>query len=656
MLKKIQNFILSVLFLGILIIVAEQQGKKNMIKQKESIQPFGQWNSPITPELITKGLKVFSNLSIDEQDIYWTELRPSEEGRNVIVKKGSDGQNIVITPKEYNVRTRVHEYGGTPYTVKNGNIYFVNFNDQRLYHQSVNGDIKAITEHPSPRFAEMEITEHGIFAVAELHENDSVINFIALIDPEAGTYETIDSGADFYASPKFHSPTQQLTWVSWNHPNMPWDTTELWVADFKESKITNKHRVAGGENTSVINPKWSPEGVLHYVSDSNGWWNIYRDIDGKSENIYEIEAEFGAPLWVLGQSTYAFYETSVIALHQKNGITKASLIDSKTLSVSDIELQGTSSAHIQSNNDFFVTLEASATVSPRILKYTPDTQESEILVQNENHGIDPGYISTPEHISFPTSEGQIAYGYYYPPTNKDYTAPEGFLPPLIVKSHGGPTSKAGNTLSMSYQYWTSRGFAILDVDYRGSSGYGREYRSLLKNSWGEFDRDDVENGALHLVKKGLVDSKRLAITGGSAGGYTTLNALTFGDVFTVGASYYGVSDLELLGKETHKFESRYLDGLIGPYPESKHRYRVLSPIYFTEKIAVPIIFFQGAEDKIVLPNQAELMYEALKNKGILTSLIIYDGEQHGFRQAKNIENSLEKELEFYLEAWKSNNS
>ncbi len=618
-----------------------------------AIKPYGLWPSPITPQLITQGVKGFQYIAIDGEDVYWNEMRPSEGGRSVIVKNRDRQKDVDMTPPEYNTRTRVHEYGGTPFVVKDENIYFVNFEDQRLYHQSPEGKIRPLTAVDGPRFADMQVTDLGIFAVAELHENNEVTNFVALIDPETGKYQSIVSGADFYASPRYNPTTKQLAWISWNHPNMPWDITELWIGKFNNKTLEAKKLIAGGEGISVMSPKWSPEGHLYYISDLSGWWNIYRLINGTSENIYPIDAEFGSPLWVLGSSSFAFHGNEVIASYRKDGVGHLITINPETKAAKALPTNGTSFGQVHANNDFVVFQQASPTVGGKIIRYTPSTEAESIIAENEDYGIDNEYISIPEHIHYPSAEGRVAHAYYYAPKNKDYKGPKDTLPPLIVKSHGGPTANADGSLSMKYQYWTSRGFAILDVDYGGSTGYGRAYRSLLNNKWGEVDREDVESGALFLVNKGLVDKTKLAITGGSAEGYTTLNALTFGDVFSVGASYYGVSDLELLAKETHKFESRYLDGLVGPYPEEKERYRILSPSNFTEKLNCPVIFFQGLEDKIVPPNQAELMYEALKKKGIYTELVLYEGEQHGFRKAENIENSLEKELEFYLKVFKA---
>jgi len=604
-------------------------------------KPYGCWPSPITPELITQDAAYFQDLQLDGQTLYYSEMRPSEKGRTVIIKEGR-----TLTPEGFNVRTRVHEYGGASFAVKEGILYFINFSDQRLYRQRPGEAPEPLTAEGAPRLADMRPTGEGIAAVAEKHSGDGEPeNYLALVDPERQEVRPLASGADFYAAPALNSDESRIAWIEWNHPNMPWDGTELWTAEFSAGGLRNKRKVAGGENISVIQPRFGPDGKLYYLSDESGWWNLYREGEG---NLFPMEAELGSPPWIFGLSNWDFIGDKILAAYREKGKSKLALLDPESGKIAPIETSGSSFGMIRGGKESAAFIMVLPTGPKKIMRFRNGPEE---VVEESLPKVDPALVSAAEHIAFPSSGGRTAYGYYYAPKNPEYRGPEGKKPPLIVKSHGGPTSSASDGYNLRIQYWTSRGFAILDVDYGGSTGYGRAYRELLKESWGVVDLQDVESGAEYLVEKGLADPERLAITGGSAGGYTTLSALTFGDTFTVGASYYGVSDLELLAKETHKFESRYLDRLIGPYPGRKDLYIARSPTNFSEQLNCPVIFFQGTEDKIVPPNQAETLYQALKKKGVLTELVLYEGEQHGFRKAATIRDALRKELEFYLKAW-----
>lgn len=597
--------------------------------------PYGTWGSPITPEWVTAGQKRFGNIVIDKDDIYWDELRPTEGGRTIIVKRTPDRRVIDTTPLNHSARTRVHEYGGGSFTVHQGEVFWVSDKDQRIYRQT-----QPLTD-AGTRFADLKVVGDFLIAVGERGRD----NFLAAIDLRTGRYEKIATGHDFYASPVLSPDGKKLAFLTWDHPNMPWDGTELWLADYSQGKLSNLKVFAGGKLESIFQPQWSPDGILHFVSDKTGWWNLYRS----NEPICPLDAEFGLPQWVFGMSTYAFFDSKILAAYQQNGNwTLATLPPLTTLNLS-----GSYFSQIRTGKGFAVFIKGSATEGKSIVRLDLKTLKTEVLAHNSKPHIDPLYFSTPTFISYPSAKGRTAHGFFYPPANKDYEGEKGTLPPLIVMIHGGPTASANNTFDLKIQYWTSRGFAILDVDYGGSTGYGRSYRELLKGNWGIVDVEDCEYGAQYLIDQGQVDPKKIAITGGSAGGYTTLAALTFGKTFTVGASYYGVSDLSALAAETHKFEARYLDGLVAPYPQGEAIYQARSPLFAVDKLHCPVIFFQGTEDKVVPPNQAEKMYKALKNRGILTELVLYEGEQHGFRKAENIRNSLEKELNFYLRAWKT---
>ena len=597
-------------------------------------KPYGTWESPISAELVTKGAKRFGSIHIDEDQIYWDEMRPSEQGRSVIVsEKGT------LTPPGYSVRTRVYEYGGKAFTVRKGTLYFVNDRDQRIYIQK--GDLVTPLTDPGVRFGDLQWSALGLIAIGEKGQE----NFIALIDFNTGNYKTLASGHDFYNGLALSSDEKKLAWISWDLPDMPWDGNELWVADLEKGSLKNERKLAGGPQESIFQPQWSPKGILYYVSDKSGWWNLYSQ-EGK--NLLPKEAEFGLPQWILGMSTYGFVGEQILCTYFESGQWKLTLLNPQK----SLDLPATLFRQIRTGNTCAAFLQGSPLESTAVVRLDLKTRRETLLAANEKPAIDSAYFSRAEPISYPSKGGRIAHAFYYPPTNKDYVGPKGTLPPLIVEIHGGPTAQVTGDFSLHTQYWTSRGFAVLDVNYGGSTGYGRVYREQLNGMWGIVDVEDCEYGAKYLVEKGLVDPKKLAITGGSAGGYTTLAALTFGKTFTVGASYYGVSDLAALAKETHKFESRYLDNLVGPYPERSDLYTARSPITFPEKITSPVIFFQGDEDKIVPLDQAEMMYEALKKRGIETKLIVYKGEQHGFRKAENIQNSLEEELAFYLKSFR----
>ena len=621
------------------------------------IAPLGSWNSPITTDLILSGAIGLSSITIDGNNVYWIEGRPSEGGRNVIVRYTPDGKTTDITPSPFNVRTRVHEYGGGSFLVADDTIYFSNFKDQRLYRQTPGTEPQPLTPSADLRYADAVIDKQRdrLICVQEDHTKDGEpTNRIVSINLKNGEdIQVLAEGYDFYASPRLSPDGSTLCWISWNHPNMPWDGTELWVAQVNTDGLLDENKfVAGGKEESIFQPQWSPDGMLCFVSDRSLWWNIYQ-VSGITDKVnldilYSLNAEFGVPQWLFGMSTYTFTEANkILCTFSQNGICNLATIDTTKKHLQKIEIPFTSISYLTAKNNKVCFLGSSPTEASSIIQINLSTGDINILKRSTDLKIDSGYLSIPKTIEFPTENGKTAYGLFYPPTNKDYTEPLGEKPPLLVKSHGGPTAATSGSLSLKIQYWTSRGFALLDVNYGGSTGYGREYRQRLKNSWGIVDVDDCVNGAQYLAKQGLVDSNRMAISGGSAGGYTTLCALTFKDVFKAGASYYGVSDLEALATDTHKFESRYLDGLIGPYPEKKEIYKQRSPINFIESLSCPVIFFQGLEDKIVPPNQAEKMVEVLQQKGLPVAYVAFAGEQHGFRRSENIKRALDGEFYFY---------
>ncbi len=619
-----------------------------------NISSYGSWKSPIASDLIVSESIGLGGVVYDRQDIYWLEARPSEGGRSVLVRRTPQGTLEEVTPQPYNVRTRVHEYGGGAFLVAEGTVYFSNFSDQRLYQKSPQADPHPLTAEANRCYAEPLLDQQRDRLICICEDHDTVDaephNYIASIDLNTGEVHSLVSGCDFYVSPRLSPDGQKLAWVQWNHPNMPWDTTELCLGTVNaDGSVSDVEVIAGGEEEAVCHPLWSPDGQLYFVSDRNNWWNLYRfTAEGTSEALCEMEAEFGSPHWVFGLSLYDFISPEqILCTYTQNGQWYLATLETttQTLQTLDIAYTDMGSIHTQGNEAVFIG--GSATAPTAVVSLNLSSGETRVLKQGTSLEIDTGYLSVPEPIAFPTTGDKTAYAWFYPPQNKDYTAPEGELPPLIVKSHGGPTAATSPRFNLKIQYWTSRGFGFVDVNYGGSTGYGREYRQRLQKNWGIVDVDDCVNAARYLAEMGRVDGNRLAITGGSAGGYTTLAALTFRDTFQAGASHYGVSDLEALAQETHKFESRYLDRLVGDYPEEKAVYHARSPIYHTETLSCPVIFFQGLEDKVVPPNQAEKMVDAIREKGLPTAYVPFAGEQHGFRRAENIKRALDGEFYFY---------
>lgn len=617
------------------------------------VAPYGSWKSPITSDLIVAGSIGLGQLALDGENIYWTEQRPSEGGRNVVVRRTPDGATASMNPAPFNARTRVHEYGGGAYTVSDGVTYFSNFADQRLYKLVPGSDPQPLTPAKDLRYADYKVDQRRklLYAVREDHTGaGEAVNTIVSLpldgDLKAGGTVLV-SGNDFYSNPRLSPDGSRLCWLTWHHPNMPWDGTELWIAELnQDGSLGPSQQVAGGLEESIFQPEWSPEGALHFVSDRTGWWNLYRWQNGQTEALCPKDSEFGQPQWVFGMTTYGFLpDGRILCTYGEQGRSQLAILDKGKLE--QIENPYTSVGGLQVGPGYAAFVGGSPTQASAVIRLDLATRRFEVLKRSTDLQIDPGYISVAEPIEFPTENNLTAHAFYYPPKNKDFTGPSWEKPPLLVKSHGGPTSATSSVFSLGIQYWTSRGFAVLDVNYGGSTGYGRPYRQRLNGQWGIVDVDDCTNGARYLVERGLVDPRRLAIDGGSAGGYTTLAVLTFRDLFKAGASHFGVSDIEVLAKETHKFESRYMDGLVGPYPERRDLYLERSPIHHTAKLSTPLILFQGLEDQVVPPNQAEMMFEAVKQKGLPVAYLAFEGEQHGFRKAENIKRSLDGEFYFY---------
>ena len=621
----------------------------------KTIAPYGSWKSPITSDLIVSGTIGLSDVVVSGDNIYWIESRPSERGRRSIQRWSPDGAIVELTPPNFNVRTRVHEYGGASYEVVGETVYFQNYADQLLYRHDPGSDPRPITtsgifygdfRYDAGRDRLVSIQEdHGVSDI-------EAINTLVSLNPSGPNADggaNLVSGADFLTNPRLSPDGRKMAWLEWSHPNMPWDAAELWVGDVDaEGTIHNGRHIAGGNGSSVFQPEWTPGGALIFVDDRTGWWNFYRYQDGTITHLLDMEAEFGRPLWVVGMSTYVVIsDERLIGAYSQNGSWYIGDINLATGELTTVPTPFTDVSSIAAEGNIVAFVAGSATQPTGLYRHDLTTGETTLIKSSSTISIDPDYLIEPTTVTFPTSDDQVAHGFLYLPRNKDFTGPEDELPPLIVSSHGGPTSAANTSMELRFQFWTSRGFAVLDVNYRGSTGYGRPYRDALQDTWGIYDVDDCVYGAQFLVEQGIVDGDRLAVRGGSASGYLTLAALTFRDTFDAGCALYGISDLEIMALETHKFESRYLDGLIAPYPEGIEIYKERSPLYHIDQINAPLILFHGLEDKVVPPNQSELIYEALKKKGVPVAIVLYEGEQHGFRQAANIKRTLDGELYFY---------
>lgn len=611
--------------------------------------PYGTWESPLAAADVVEGLVRYSDLKHDNGHLYWTEMRPTEGGRQVIVRRNPGGSIDELIDPPSNARTRVHEYGGGSVVVGGGRLAFSEFSDQRLY--EVNGSaVTPLTpepEHPGAlRYADGRFLPDGsIVSVRESHLADTEpVNEIVRAKPD-GEVVVIATGRDFYAAPRPSPDGTKLAWLEWDHPNMPWDGTELKVADLNGKDASP---VAGGTEESIFQPEWRPDGSLLFISDRRGWWNLYRYRDEAVSPVVEMDADIGEPAWVFGRTSFGFLsDDRIIIGYWQGGIHRLAVVlpDGDLIPLPDDLASHEGLITDGASTAWFIGTGASTPAT--VIELDVETGERTVVRANESP-VPPDYVPEPRVITFPTAGGAVAHGVYYPPTNPSFEGHRDELPPLIVQVHGGPTSHIFPRLAPNFLFWTTRGFAVVDVNYRGSTGYGREYRNELKDNWGICDVEDCAAAARYLADEGLVDEHRLIITGGSAGGFTTLAALTFDDVFGAGASYFGIADIALLNAHTHKFESRYLDGLVGTDPEEIRR---RSPLFSCDRISVPVVLFQGLDDKVVPPEQAEVIADALADAGIPHAHITYEGEDHGFRKADTIIHSLETELGFYGEVF-----
>ncbi len=617
-------------------------------------KPYGSWTSPISARDLVAETVRLDDPRFDGDDRYWVEGRPSEGGRSMLVRLAADGTRSDVLPEGFAVRTVVHVYGGLGYAVRDGVVYFSNFDDQRVYRLEPGFTPRPITgEPPSPRawrYADPVVTPDGsaLVCVREREGADGVVNDLVLLDARgAAPPRVLAEGHDFFAAPSLNDDASALAWIAWDHPQMPWDGTTLYEAALEGLVATGERVVCGGPRESVLQPRYGHDGRLLYVSDRSGWWNLYVDDAEGGRALAPLDADFADPLWTLGQSTYGVGEDGgLVAAWSSEGASHFGLVTADG-GIREISSPWTWIETITVGTGRALLLAGSPVTSRSIVEVRLSDGRCTTLKVGRPLALDSSYISLPEAIEFPTERGLSAHGFYYAPTNADVDAPADERPPLIVASHSGPTSNAVPALNPAIQYWTTRGFAFVDVDYGGSARYGRAYRERLRGQWGVVDLDDCVNAARYLVDRGLADPRRLLIRGASAGGYTTLCALTFRDLFAAGASYYGVGDLGALARDTHKFESHYTDGLVGPWPEERDTYEERSPVFHTDLLATPVILFQGLDDTIVPPAQSGAMASALEAKGVPYAHITFEGEGHGFRRAENIVRAAEAELYFY---------
>jgi dipeptidyl aminopeptidase/acylaminoacyl peptidase len=619
------------------------------------VAPCGTWSSSISAAQVAAGSIRLSDLQVDGDDVYWAECRPQEQGRYVVVRRDAKGRIADVTPRGFNARSGVHQYGGGSFAVHDGAVYFSNFSgfaDNQLYRQERGGQPIALARSPQRAYGDIVVDapRKRVICVREDHGHagpEAINTLVSLRLDGAGRDQVLASGADFYSNPRLSPNGRQLSWLQWSHPHMPWDATELWLARVDDKgQLVDRRRVDGDGDESIFQPQWSPDGVLHFVSDRSGWWNLYRLRLGKVEALAPMSAEFADAQWLFGQTTYDFTgDGRIVCSYTRNGRWHLAVLGASS-KIETLELPYAPHLSVRAQGNAAVFIGTSPSAPDAIVRVDLGRRKVERLHAT---GGDPDAdsISIAEAIEFQGAGGRSAYAFHYAPKNPACRVAADEQPPLIVISHGGPTSSATDSLDLKIQYWTSRGFAVVDVNYGGSTGYGRAYRKLLNGRWGIVDVEDCIAAARFLVAKGKADPERLIIRGGSAGGYTTLAALTFHDVFKAGASHYGVSDVEALALDTHKFESRYLDHLIGPYPAQRELYRARSPIRHVERMRTPLILFQGMQDKVVPPSQSAKMAKALRAQGIPVAYVTFKGEQHGFRHAASIVRALESELAFY---------
>ncbi|MCL5946503.1 MAG: prolyl oligopeptidase family serine peptidase [Chloroflexi bacterium] len=620
-----------------------------------TVLPFGGWPSPITPQIVAAAGVSLSHVEVDGSQIYWLEGRPQENGRSCIVRWDPEEGMTDAIPAWLNARSRVHEYGGGEYIAAEGDLFVSHFLDGSLFR--IGNRLRTtspLTTAGTVRFADFTLDQarHRLISVCEDHRSspdpENLLITISLNEPHQ--IEPLVQGAGFYSSPRLSPDSTKLCWVSWNHPDMPWDSTQLFVATVLEhGGLSDPIRIAGDVRESALFPQWLPNGHLLFASDRSGWWNLYCWNGHDVRPITDEQAEFAVPPWILGCRPFIpLSNEQAVAIMTTGDGQALVIVDLASGAIRKVSTPFTAFAPwLAAYRGRIVCIVSHAQAAPAVVLIDPLTGVHEVLHRSSTLELSPSVLARPEHMTYEAPGGETVHAFYYPPTNGAYRGPDGAAPPLRVVCHGGPTSATTTALNLGNQLWTSRGYAVLDVNYRGSSGYGRSYREALYGTWGKADVDDCCAGADALAQTGRVDASRLIIAGGSAGGFTALAALTFRETFTAGASYYGIADLELLLKDMHKFESRYLERLIGPYPAAQALFQERSPIYHADQLTRPVILFQGLDDKVVPPNQAEQLVEHLRARRIPHVYVTFPGEGHGFQKAENVRRALACELSFF---------
>ncbi len=623
-----------------------------MVQKKSA--PYGSWHSPISAEMAAASSQHWINqLYAAGEDIYILLRLPEQGGRSTVARLHGDGHIEQLTPATFDARTRVYEYGGSCFAVNDGVIYFSNFPDDRLYRHLPGESPQPITAAGDMRYADLVIDHrrNRLICIREDHtpkgEPRHALAAVNLDGDEFGA--VLFDQTDFVAFPVLSQDGRKLAWVAWNHPNMPFFSSSLWAADVDEDgSLTNIQQIVPEQEESVTDPRWSPSGELYFCSDRSNWWNLYRWQDGEIAAVSPMAAELGNPYWNIGKTMYRFLTpSSVLAAYNQNGTWHLGQIDTETGARKEFNTEFTYIVHLEVVGDHAFVVAGTPSTPRALFKMDLRSGAYTCLASSVQNAVSEAYLSPGAHISYPTENGLQAHGFYHPPHNPEYEAPAGELPPLIVIAHGGPTGSIKHALDVGVQFYTSRGFAVLEINYGGSAGYGREYRNRLRGEWGVVDVDDAVNGARYLVQQGLADGERTIVRGGSAGGFTTFAALAFRDVFKAGSSLYGISDLEFWDQETHKFEAHYCSTLIGPYPEQTALYRERSPIHRAGEINVPLLIFQGLDDKVVPPNQSRFVADALRARGVPVAHIEFEGEAHGFRSFATNVRVHQTELAFF---------
>ncbi len=610
---------------------------------------YGSWDSEITLDVVASGQIVFDQVASDGADLYWVEVRPWEDGRGVIVRRGADGIVDDCLPMPFGSHTAVHEYGGRSFAVESGVIYFSNQVDDRLYRKDAWSDAVALTPAGMSRFADpcVDKTRGRVLWVQEDHtpRDREPINSLVAVDSASGRVEVLLEGSDFYANPRVSPDGSRLAWISWNHPNMPWDDTELWTARFGPNGcLIESRRLAGAKRESCMFPEWAPDGTLCFISDRDGWWRLHRAEESGLVRLGPIEGEVGQPR-ILGSSGYDLLGDRALCSVRRGGSQALHSFPLHGRSSRKLELPYVTYEHVQSVGARLAFVGASATTPANLVLSAPDGSDRVVVRESLDNPPDPSWISVAEDLVIPTASGD-AHGFFYRPTNPVFVGPRDERPPLIVMAHGGPVTYTATALNLDVQFYTSRGFAVLDVNYRGSLGYGRRYREALYGNWGVVDVDDCIAGARLLREGGYVDPQRVVIRGFSAGGFTALAALAFRDYFDAGISFCGVSDLDRFARTTHKFESHYLDHLIGDHSQHLDRYLARSPLHHADGITRPLLLCQGQDDRIVPREQAVKIGHSLRERGVAVALVEFEREGHGNQRAASRRRYYEAELSF----------